>query len=129
MPVYEYRCQSCNRRVRLSMSFAEYDEARPTCPHCGANNLRRRISRVAFAKSEDARLDNLMADPSLGGLDDEDPRAMGQFMRRMSREMGEDMGDEFEEVVSRLESGEPPESIESSMPDLDPGGGLGGDDF
>jgi hypothetical protein len=84
---------------------------------------------VAIAKSEDSRLDNLMDDPSLAGLEEEDPRAMGRFMRRMSAEMGEDMGDEFEEVVSRLESGESPESIEESMPDLGSGGGFSDDDF
>lgn len=111
------------------MTFAEYDTASPKCPHCGASNLKRRVSRVAIAKSEDSRLDSLMDDPSLSGLDEEDPRAMGQFMRRMSTEMGEDMGDEFEEVVSRLESGESPDSIESSMPDLGSSGGFGGDDF
>jgi len=32
--------------------------------------------------------------------------------------MGEDMGEEFNEVVDRLEKGESPESIEGSMPDL-----------
>jgi putative FmdB family regulatory protein len=129
MPFYDYKCQVCNRRVRLFMTFAEYDSASPACPNCGATNLKRRVSRVAIAKSEDSRLDNLMDDPSLAGLEEEDPRAMGRFMRRMSAEMGEDMGDEFEEVVSRLESGESPESIEESMPDLGSGGGFSDDDF
>ena len=46
-------------------------------------------------------------------------------MRSLSREMGEDMGDEFNEVVDRLEKGEAPESIEESMPDL----GAGGDEM
>jgi len=36
----------------------------------------------------------------------------------MSNETGEDLGDEFTEVVDRLEAGENPEDIESSMPDL-----------
>lgn len=111
------------------MTFAEYDGASPACPHCGATNLKRRVSRVAIAKSEDSRLDNLMDDSSLAGLDEEDPRAMGRFMRRMSSEMGEDLGGEFEEVVSRLESGESPESIEQSMPDLGASGGFADDDF
>jgi hypothetical protein len=63
--------------------------------------------------------DNMMA-----GLDEEDPRSIGRFMRKMSSEMDEDLGDEFDEVVGRLESGESPESIEESMPDLaDSGGG------
>jgi len=51
----------------------------------------------------------------------------------MGSEMGEDLGPEFNEVVDRLESGEDPESIEKSMPELgaggDGGGDLGDDDF
>ncbi len=68
----------------------------------------------------------------MAGLDEEDPRSLGRFMRNMSSEMDEDLGDEFDEVVGRLESGESPESIEKSMPDLAesgsgdlPGGDLG----
>lgn len=118
MPIYEYVCRACGRRARLYISYAEYDKAAPVCPHCGAADLKRRVGRVALARSEDSRLDNLMADDSLGGLED-DPRAMGRFMREMSREMGEDLGDELEEVAGRLEKGESPESIERSMPELD----------
>jgi Flp pilus assembly protein TadB len=62
--------------------------------------------------------ENLMA-----GVDEDDPRSLGRFMRKMSSEMGEDMGDEFNEVVDRLESGESPESIEETMPDLGEGSG------
>lgn len=63
-------------------------------------------------------------DQMMAGLDEDDPRSMGRYMRKMSREMGEDLGDEFNEVVDRLESGESPESIEKSIPDL--GGEEGG---
>jgi len=68
-------------------------------------------------------METLIDDNSLAGLDEEDPKALGHFMRKMSREMGEDLGEEFEEVVDRLEKGESPEAIEESMPDL--GGDLG----
>lgn len=117
MPIYEYLCLACHRKVRLRLSYDEYDKGSAKCPHCGHSDLRRRIGRIAVARSESSRLDNLMDDESLAGLED-DPRAMGRFMREMSQEMGEDMGDEFEEVASRLEKGESPESIERSMPDL-----------
>jgi hypothetical protein len=40
------------------------------------------------------------------------------MMRKMSREVGEDMPPEFDEVVDRLEAGESPEEIEKSMPEL-----------
>ena len=118
MPFYEYKCLTCGKPVRLFMTFAEYDQMQPACPHCNSVQLQRRISRVSVAKSEDARMDTLMDDSALAGLDEEDPRALGRFMRKMSSEMGEDMGEEFEEVVDRLEKGQTPESIEESMPDL-----------
>ena len=121
MPVYEYRCQNCRRLVRLTFTFSEYGKVEPTCPHCESKNLTRRIGRVAMAKSEDARMDGLMDDSALAGLDEDDPRSLGKFMRKMSNEMGEDIGDEFNEVVDRLEKGESPESIEKSMPDLGAG--------
>jgi putative FmdB family regulatory protein len=124
MPEYDYRCNECGRKVSLFyQTYAEFDAATHTCPHCGSTDLTRLISRVAVAKSEEARMDSL-ADPSaFAGLDSEDPRELGRAMRKMSRELGEDIPAEFDEVVGRLESGESPESIEKDLPDL------GGDDF
>ena len=51
------------------------------------------------------------------GLED-DPKAMGQMMRKMGKEMGEEMPPEFDEVVGRLEAGQSPEEIESAVPNL-----------
>ena len=88
--------------------------------------MRRRMTKVRIAKSEESRMDS-MADDFSGfeGLED-DPQAMGRMMRKMGKEMGEDMPPEFDEVVDRLESGQSPEDIESSMPDL--GNPMGGED-
>ena len=114
----------------MFFSYEEYDAATPSCEHCGSRRLQRRIGRVAVAKSEDARLDDMADETALAGLDEDDPKALGQFMRKMSHEMGEDMGGEFDEVVGRLESGESAETIEESMPELaDEGGALGGGDL
>ena len=137
MPFYDYRCQDCGRKVRLFLSYKEFDTVTPACTHCQGQQLKRLINRVVVAKSEDARMDSLMDDPALAGLDEEDPRALGKFMRKMSQEMGEEMPDEFNEVVGRLEKGESPDSIEESMPELadsmggDSMGSMGGfgDDF
>ncbi|MCC6602704.1 MAG: zinc ribbon domain-containing protein [Anaerolineae bacterium] len=121
MPFYDYRCQACGKPARLQFSYSEYGKVQPVCPHCGSLEIKRRISRVALGKSEDARMDSMMEGDSLAGLDENDPRSLGKFMRKMGNEMGEDLGDEFNEVVDRLEKGESPEAIEQSMPDL--GGG------
>jgi hypothetical protein len=81
---------------------------------------------VAIVRSEDSRLDDL-ADPSmLGDLDEDDPKSIARWMRKMSAETGEAMPEEFDEVVDRLERGQSPEEIEEAMPDLadDLGGGM-----
>lgn len=125
MPIYEYRCSNCKRRVSIffrTLSAAQNDTAH--CPNCNSTSLSRLVSRFATVKSEEARLD-AMADPSaLGGVDENDPKSLARFMKKMSGEMGEEMGPEFDEMVGRLESGESPEEIEKTMPEL---GGMGED--
>ena len=128
MPYYDYICNNCRKGNRLFFTYAEYGQKQPVCRHCQSTDLRRHIGRIALGKSEDARMDSMMDESALAGLDGEDPRELGRFMRKMSREMGEDMGEEFNEVVDRLEKGQSPEDIEASMPDLASGGGMD-DDF
>ncbi len=126
MPYYDFLCHDCRRKVTLFFkTYAAYDAATPTCPDCGGTNLSRWIRRVTVARSEDSRLAALDDDSALADLENADPVTLGRFMRHMGEELGEDLGDEFDEVVSRLEHGESPEEIEASMPDLagDVGGG------
>lgn len=119
MPVYEYRCLNCHRRVTIFLrGFGDVATVNPRCTYCGHDQLERLVSRVAVLKSDEARLDALSDDAALAGVDEDDPRSIARWMKKMSSEMGEDLGDEFHEVVDRLESGQPPEEIEASMPDL-----------
>jgi putative FmdB family regulatory protein len=128
MPIYEYYCADCRKRVNVffrTMSEASDDAAR--CPNCQGAHLRRLVSRVAVLKSEESRLENL-ADPSLmSGLENEDPRALASFMRKMSGEMGEPLDAEMSEVIDRLEAGESPESIDQAFPDMNGDAGMGMD--
>jgi putative FmdB family regulatory protein len=123
MPIYEYRCQRCGKRVSLLFrTYAAASEARPRCPACQSDELRRLVSRVRLMTSEETRLENLASPDSLGDVDENDPRSVARWMRRMGQEVGEDLGPEFDEVVDRLESGQSPEEIEQDLP------GLGGDE-
>jgi putative FmdB family regulatory protein len=128
MPIYEYRCHDCKRRVSIfwrSFSELESENVAPHCPRCGGTNLTRLISRVAVVRSEESRLDDLTDSSMLDGLDEEDPKSIARWMRRMSREAGEELGPEFDEVVDRLEAGQSPEEIEESVPDLGGDAGFG----
>lgn len=118
MPKYNYLCLNCRQRSRLFFSYADYGQKPAICPHCRSQEMKRLIGRIALGKSEESRQDSFMNDPDLAQLDENDPKSLGTFMRKMSSEMGEDLGDEFNEVVDRLEKGESPEKIEESMPNL-----------
>lgn len=128
MPKYEYRCLDCKRRFEVYLSYDEYGKQSVQCTYCNSEDVQRRIGRVRIAKSEESRLENL-ADPSnLAGIED-DPKALAKMMRQMGSEMDEDFGPEYDEVLDRLESGQSPEEIESSMPELGSEGGMGGGEF
>jgi putative FmdB family regulatory protein len=132
MPIYEYRCADCKKRV--SIFFRSFSVANnPVCPNCGGRQLLRLVSRVATVKSEEARLEAMSDPSSFGDVDENDPKSVARFMRKMGDQMGgEDLGPEYTEMVDRLESGESPAEIEKTMPGLAGGEGageMGGMDF
>jgi len=105
MPIYEYRCRDCRRRVQvLTLRVSEAPDE--VCDRCGSRALDRLVSRFAVARSEESRLDAL-ADPSqLAGLDENDPKSVARWMRRMGSEVGEELaGDDFEQMVDEIEAG------------------------
>lgn len=110
MPIYDYRCSGCGRRTSVFFqTFSAAASAQPACPRCGSTELERLVSRVAVLKSEESRLEDLADPSSFGDLDENDPKSMARWARRMSQELGEDMGDEFNEIVEQMEAGEMPD--------------------
>jgi len=98
VPIYEYDCQGCRRRVSLLVRSLASTEA-PRCPRCDSAELHRLMSRFATPKSEDARLE-AAADPSqFGDLDENDPGSVARFVKRMGKEMGEDLGDDLDAAM------------------------------
>ena len=115
MPTYDFICNNCNQRFDVFLTFAEYGKQTVTCAHCKSKNVRRRMTKVRIAKSDESRMESV-AD-GFEGLEN-DPREMGRVMRKMGKEMGEELPPEFNEVVDRLEKGQSPEEIESAVPNL-----------
>jgi putative FmdB family regulatory protein len=129
MPTYDFLCLDCQKRFDQFMTYSEYGTKPVLCAHCGSTNVKRRVNRIRIAKSEESRMES-MADDFSGfeGLEN-DPQAMGRMMRKMGKEMGEDLPPEFDDVVDRLEAGQSPEEIESALPDLGGEAGGGEDDL
>ncbi len=100
------------------MTFSEYGNKPVNCAHCGSNEVRRRMTKVRIARSDESRLESMANDfPGMESLED-DPKSLGQMMRKLGSETGGDLPPEFDEVVDRLEAGQSPEEIESVLPDL-----------
>ena len=112
MPIYEYRCGACRRRSSLFyQSFSAAERAEPRCEHCGSADVSRLVSRVAVLKSEESRLEDLSDDAALGDVDENDPRSIARWARRMGEQLGDDAGDDFREMVDQLEAGEMPDDM------------------
>jgi putative FmdB family regulatory protein len=141
MPIYEFYCADCNT-VFSFFSAAVAPEARPACPRCGRPELPRRPSRFAAITGGRSAADEGEESDALAGLDDErlekafetmasefdsldagagpDPRQLSRAMRRFTELTGLEAGPKLRDLLTRLERGEDPESLESEM-----GGGEG----
>ncbi len=130
MPVYEFYCGDCHTVFNFLSRRANV-ERRPSCPKCGRMELERQVSRFAVSKGQkdeqdgipgldEARLEKAMMSLAgeMEGMDENDPRQMARFMRKLTESTGMSPGPEIEEAISRLEAGEDPEKIEAEMGDL-----------
>lgn len=126
MPRYEFRCNQTGKHFEVVASIAEYDPAKVVSPFTGGHDVTRIIRKVRLMRSESSRWDRLGEgdESALDELENADPQTIGRAMRHFGKQLDEDMGSEFHEVIDRLESGQTPEEIEQSMPLND---GIGGD--
>jgi len=126
LPIYEYRCRDCGRKsVFITLSVKSAVDLK--CKKCASGNLVKLVSRVAVSRSEESRLEN-MADPSkLAGLDENDPKSVARWMKRMGKEMGEDTGEDFDQSIE--EAMEEAEKGEDGAGEFGTRGGGGEDDF
>ncbi|MFW6107393.1 MAG: FmdB family zinc ribbon protein [bacterium] len=144
MPVYEFRCQDCNRVFSFLARDAQAARRKPKCPKCGGRKMSRLLSRFATASresprpqategespssegpdsmspAEEARMEREMMSLAreMESVDENDPKQLAAVMRRLSDASGEDLGPEMNEVIGRLEAGEDPESVEEKMGDV-----------
>ena len=120
MPVYEYRCNNCHRKLSVYVrDFSQPPNA--ACSFCGSHELSRLFSSFAIRKTYMAAYEGILSDDRLvKGLEQNDPRALAEWSKRMSGETGEDLQPEYQDMMQRMESGEMP-------PELMGGGQSAGD--
>lgn len=117
MPIYEYLCKNCGKRFSHLIGVIA-EASPPKCPRCGEeNNLVKLLSRVVRLRQEEEILESVADESKWGDIDENDPRSIASFMRKLGKEMGEE-DEEWEELVERMESEEElPSETEASGED------------
>ena len=105
VPIYEYRCRSCRKRASVFIRSITTTLS-ATCNHCGSADLSRLFSRVSVLRSEGDGSSGGFDESSLGDVDENDPRSVAKWVRKMSRQMGEPLDGNMEADLERLEAGE-----------------------
>jgi hypothetical protein len=154
VPIYEYYCPNNNRIYQFFAKTVAQGQQTPKCPDNPAFRMERIMSAFAITgrgktggekpppgaegesaggeggdEADDPRMEAAMdqLEREMEGIDENDPKAMGRMMRRMSELTGEKLDGEMEEVVRKLEEGQDPESLEEQLGDAFPDDGMAGE--
>jgi len=105
MPIYQFDCSGCSRRVDILFRSVSSTK-QPVCPQCGSKNLKRVMSRVARVRTTKQRfedIDHARESATYGGGD---PAAFARWARRVGSEYDEELGTNYRELAERAEAGE-----------------------
>ena len=148
MPIYEYYCPDNHKIYSFFAKTLAQGRTTPTCPDNPSYRMVKIMSSFAVTgrtgktgeripdtgkggigpggdPAGDARMEAALSamEGEFANVDENDPRAMGRMMRRMSELSGEKLDGEMEEVVRKLEEGADPDQLEEQLG----GPGEGGD--
>jgi putative FmdB family regulatory protein len=105
MPIYEYQCSQC-QRINSFLILKETSLVSLECKGCGSQDLSRVLSKFAYHKSEANRIDAFNPHRRRGSEFYKDTRNIGLSTQKRMRELGVDLGSQFDEVVDKARSGD-----------------------
>lgn len=114
MPLYEYRCDDCQRLTTL-LVYSWSKSGSQLCDHCGGSSLTRLLSRFTMGRSWGESLNWAPSGETLRDVDEDDSRSIDRFMGRIKTEMGGQVTSDFEEMRSELFR--PPDHAHDHSPD------------
>ena len=117
MPVYEFRCNSCQKKTSFLIKSINATLS-PVCSYCGSTELVRLVSSFAYHKSMSTIYEE-SGDPDMAGPNYyNDPRNIGRWAEKRFKEMGAEMPPQVEEMIQAAREGEMPESVKDLQPNL-----------
>ncbi|HYB92480.1 MAG TPA: zinc ribbon domain-containing protein [Candidatus Binataceae bacterium] len=103
MPIFEYECAQCGR-VSSHVVLNKRRE-RIACPGCGSAKMRRVMSSFAVVESEASRLESFDTSKPRDESFYRDSRNIGLWAKKRAKELGADLGPQFESTVEKARSG------------------------
>ena len=119
MPIYEFICQDCHKRMSLLIRDISAPFA-PKCSSCGNTNLSRVISGFAYHKSLKTVWEE-SGEPTMHPGDDyyRDPRNIGRWVEKKFQNMGQEIPSQIQDKIRAAREGvlpEPLKDLESASP-------------
>jgi len=104
MPIYEYRCNKCNREFsQLFLNRKEIDDVK--CRFCNSTNLTKLLSSFRVHQTEESRLANFDMSKPRGEDFYRDSRNVGLWAKKRMKELGVDLGPKMDEIVEKGRTG------------------------
>ncbi len=107
MPIYQYDCAGCQRRVDVFFRSASSAGA-AVCPQCDGTELTRVMSQFARTRSAGDRLDDIDFNREMGRLGSGSEAEFSRWARRMGQEHDEELGTNYRELAERTDADEDP---------------------
>jgi len=104
MPIYEYRCNQCNREFS-ELFLSPKDIRKVSCKYCHSRNLTKLVSSFRVHQTEVSRLQNFDTSKRQGDAFYKDSRNVGLWAKKRMKELGVDMGSRMDEIVERGRTG------------------------
>lgn len=119
MPIYEFICHSCNRKLSFLVrdAFAPFS---PECSFCGSSDLSRVISGFAYHRSLTTVWEQ-SGEPGMNRSEEyyKDPRNIGRWTEKRFRDMGQELPSHIEQQIQAARDGVLPpalKDLESASP-------------
>jgi putative FmdB family regulatory protein len=104
MPIYEYRCNQCNREFsELFLNIENINRIR--CKYCHSRSLTKLVSSFCVHQTEESRLADFDTSRPKGAEFYKDSRNVGLWAKKRMRELGVDLGSRMDDIVERGRTG------------------------
>lgn len=108
MPIYQYDCSGCRRRVDVFFRSIKAVVEHPACPECGSTQMKRAVSRVARVRSDAEAIGSIDFDQELGRLESGDERGFARWAEQLGQRYDSALGTDFGTLAERTKAGEDP---------------------